>query len=75
MCPQRPNKQGILKKISGKMRYRLFVFSSYLDLFKLKKKADVIWQKNAAAALQIPKNGAEKRRLKRFRADQTHKKS
>lgn len=26
--------QGILKEISGKTRYRLFVFASYLDLFK-----------------------------------------
>ena len=27
-------KQGILKEVSGKTRYRLFVFSPYLDLFK-----------------------------------------
>lgn len=27
-------KQGILKEVSGKTRYRLFVFAPYLDLFK-----------------------------------------
>ena len=26
--------QGILKEISGKTRYRLFLFESYLNLFK-----------------------------------------
>jgi len=27
-------KQGILKEISGKTRYRLFLFAQYVNLFK-----------------------------------------